>query len=151
MTPLETFLAYAADFERSFVDDDWTRCEKYFAEDGVYEVTGLSAFACRLQGPKPILEGMKKSVDTLDRKLDSRKIDVLGEVAENGNAVDVDWKVTYTLGEAPPFELVGHSHGEVVDGKIVRLVDSYTDEMDEAAVSWIQEHASGLGISGSYT
>ena len=151
MTPLETFLAYAADFEASFGDDDWTRCEKYFADDAVYEVTGIAAFACHLEGPTAILAGMKKSLDSLDRKLDSRKIAVLSELVESGTAIDVDWKVTYTLGDAPPLGLLGHSHAEVVDGKIVRLVDSYSAEMGEAAAAWILEHGAGLGLSGSYT
>jgi hypothetical protein len=32
----QRFEAYAADFELTFVDDDWSRLEQYFTDDAVY-------------------------------------------------------------------------------------------------------------------
>ena len=40
MTNLECFAAYAADFEKTFKDDDWSRLERYFAPDATYQVKG---------------------------------------------------------------------------------------------------------------
>ncbi len=42
MDPLQRFAAYAADFEKTYQDDDWKRLEGYFAEDAVYEVMGAA-------------------------------------------------------------------------------------------------------------
>jgi hypothetical protein len=36
MNLVDRYQAYAADFERTFVDDDWSRLEQYFTEDATY-------------------------------------------------------------------------------------------------------------------
>jgi hypothetical protein len=148
MNPTELLVAYAADFEASFIDDEWTRLEKYFAPTAVYEVKGISAFTCRIEGPAAIFAGMKKSLDGFDRALDSRTIAITSELDETADGVDLDWKVTYTKAGAPPFELIGHTFVRVLDGKIVELVDSYTPEMDKTAIEWVLAYAPGL--TGSY-
>ena len=33
MSIVDIYLAYAAAFEETFVDDDWSRLERFFAED----------------------------------------------------------------------------------------------------------------------
>jgi hypothetical protein len=40
MGPAKRFLEYAAAFEQTFVDDDWTQLEPYFTADAIYVVTG---------------------------------------------------------------------------------------------------------------
>ena len=148
MTPAELLVAYAADFEASFIDDEWTRLEKYFAADAVYEVKGIANFNCRIEGPTAIFAGMKKSLDGFDRKLESRTIAITSELDATDDTVELDWKVTYTKTGAPPFELIGHSFVRVRDGKIVELVDSYTPEMDKAAIEWVLAY--GPDLTGSY-
>ncbi|HME70466.1 MAG TPA: hypothetical protein VKM54_11450, partial [Myxococcota bacterium] len=39
-TLLQRFVEYAQAFEKTYVDDDWTRLEPYFAPDAVYRVVG---------------------------------------------------------------------------------------------------------------
>jgi hypothetical protein len=41
MTNLECFAAYAADFEKTFKDDDWSRLERYFAAEETAFVKAL--------------------------------------------------------------------------------------------------------------
>ncbi len=148
MTPTEVFMAYAADFEKSYIDDDWKRCEQHFADDGIYAIEGISAFNCELKGPSAIVNGLQKSVNGMDRKLDSRAVEVTSELTTTESTLDADWKATYTYGDAPPLELLGHSHAEVAQGKITRLVDSYTPEMDKAAIKWVLAYCPDL--DGSY-
>ena len=40
MDLIARFLEYAAAFEATYVDDDWSRLERFFAPDVVYAVTG---------------------------------------------------------------------------------------------------------------
>jgi len=148
MNPTERFMAYAADFEESFIDDDWSRVEKHFCDDAVYEVKGLRAFTCKISGPAAIAKGFKKSLDGFDRKLDSRVIEVISEPEITDDGIALDWRVTYTKGDAPPFILLGHSYGRVKDGKIVELVDSYTPEMEATAMEWAMAYAPEL--DGAY-
>jgi hypothetical protein len=141
-------MAYAADFEESFIDDEWTRLDKYFAADAVYEVKGIANFTCRIEGPTAIFAGMKKSLDGFDRKLDSRTIAVTSDIDTTADSVALDWKVTYTKAGAPPLELIGHTFARVRDDKIVELVDSYTPEMDKAAIEWVLAY--GPDLTGAY-
>lgn len=148
MDTLQSFLAYAADFETTFKDDDWSRLTRYFRDDAVYRVES-DVMGCELTGPEAILAGMKKSIDGLDRRLESRTIDVTRGPDIDGEELSVAWTVTYTHGTLPPFQLRGESLARVHDGKITLLVDRYTAGMDDEARAWISE--SGLDLDPSYS
>lgn len=147
MDTLETFLAYAADFEKTLADDDWARLTRYFADDAVYRVES-DFMGCELTGPAAISAGMKKSLDGLDRRLESRTIDVTAGPTIDGDEMTVAWAVTYTHGVLPPFVLRGESMSRVRDGRIVLLVDRYTPDMDAESRAWMEK--SGLDLDPSY-
>jgi hypothetical protein len=145
---LTRFGAYAQDFEKTFVDDDWSRLRQYFADDAVYEVKG-GGFACRLEGPERIFAGMKKSLDGFDRRLDSRTIGLTTPPAVRGDTVDVkDWTVTYVKNGKPPFVLRGSSECRYRDGRIAHLTDYYAPEIGAEFAAW--QSANGLRLDGSY-
>lgn len=50
-TLLQRFVEYAQAFEKTYVDDDWTRLEPYFAPDAVYRVVGSTSWDCCHIGP----------------------------------------------------------------------------------------------------
>lgn len=147
MDTLQTFLAYAADFEKTYVDDNWSRLTPYFADDAVYRVES-DLMGCELIGPSAILAGMKKALDGFDRRLETRTIDVTAGPAIDGDEMTVSWTVTYTHGTLAPFGLRGESLARARDGKIVLLVDRYTPEMDDESRVWMRD--SGLGLDPSY-
>lgn len=146
MSVIDDFMVYAAAFEQTYADDDWSRLEKFFAGDAVYEVES-SAFGCKLHGPKSIFAGIKKSLDGFDRRMESRTIELTSEPKTTENSFEVSWKVTYTKPGAPPFELRGHSRAKYENGKIVELVDSYSPEMDLESREWVSKHAPDLAVS----
>ncbi len=139
-------MAYAADFEKTFEDDDWSRLDKHFAENAVYEITG-SAMACRIEGRAAIFSGMKKSLDGFDRRVENRRIALTSEPEVTDDSFDVSWTVSYSKKGAPDYGLPGHSHARYADGVIVQLVDSFGPEVDKIAGAWITEHAPGLDPS----
>jgi len=147
MDTLESFLAYAADFETTFADDDWGRLTRYFADDAVYRVES-ELMGCELTGPEAILAGMKKSLDGLDRRLETRTIDVTAGPTIDGEEMTVSWTVTYTHGALPPFALRGESMARVREGKIILLVDRYSRDMDAESRAWME--TSGLDLDPSY-
>jgi hypothetical protein len=148
MSTLDNFGAYAAAFELTFVDDDWSRLKQYFIDDAVYEVKG-AGFDCRIKGPDAIFKGMKKSINGFDRQLDSRTIEVTSEPEVTDDSVSLDWTVTYTKEGAPNLLLRGHSEARFDGDRIAWMQDSYTDEMTAEAAEWLMKNAPGL--SGSYT
>ncbi len=72
---IKVFMDYAAAFEQTYVDDDWSRLAPFFAEDASYEVRG-GPLACKITGREAIFTGIRKSIDGLDRRCSDRKIDV---------------------------------------------------------------------------
>lgn len=148
MNPTEIFLAYAADFEKSFADDDWSRLGDHFTDATVYRVES-SSFPCEITGPAAIGAGMKKSLDGFDRRFDQREIQVTEGPTVDGDTLRVGWTVTYTKGDLPPFPLRGVSSTRVADGRIVELVDSFDAAMEEEMVRWQAD--TGFAFDPSYT
>jgi hypothetical protein len=148
MKPVQdVFFEYAMAFEETYKDDDWERLRPYFADDAVYEVLG-GPQACRIEGCDDILAGFKKSVDSLDRRMDERHINLIGEPQIEGDTIRVDWRASYKLGEAPQGTFVGRSEAIVRDGKIVSLRDIYRDEDMADYIDWQSRYAPEA--SGSY-
>jgi hypothetical protein len=146
MGPTSRFLDYAQGFELTFDDDDWSRLERHFAPDAVYEVRNMS-FACRIAGREAIFRGLKKSLDGFDRKLPKRSIEVTDPPTEDGDSMTVGWVVTYEKAGAPPFKLRGRSTARYRGEVIVELVDEFPDGMSDEAERWVRDHAPELDAS----
>jgi hypothetical protein len=140
MSPTERFMEYALEFEKTYVDDDWTRLERFFAPDAVYEVRGVS-FGCRLVGPEAIFRGIKTCLDGFDRRMAGREIAVVEPPRVDGDRVTVGMTVTYRRPGAPDFVLRGRVSARHRDGRIVELVDEYGPEVDPAIHAWMRDHA----------
>ena len=118
MDPLQRFAAYAVDFEKTFEDDDWTRLERYFAEDATYTVKG-TPFDCEVRGRDAIFRAIKKSIDGFDRRFDKREIVPSGPPVVDGSRVT--------------FSGSGHYEKEGVEPLTIQL--SETAELDETGAS----------------
>ena len=143
MGPMTRFFEYAQDFEKTYVDDDWSRLARYFEPDAVYEVRNVP-FACRVEGRDAIFRGIKRSLDGFDRRFAERRPEITDTPAESGDSVSVGWAVTYVKPGAPPFTLRGRSTARYRGERIVHLVDEYPDGMDDEAASWVAAHAPGF-------
>ena len=147
----QVFMDYAAAFEETYVDDDWSRLAPFFSDDATYEVRG-GPLACKLEGPEAIFAGMKKSIDGLDRRCSDRKIDLIEapRVASTaqGEELSVGWHVAYQYRDAPRAGFDGRSVATVANGVIVALRDEYTEEEMAKFGAWMQAHGQGLG--GTY-
>jgi len=148
MDTLQTFMAYAAAFEQTYVDDDWSRIEPFFAPDAVYEVKS-EAFGARLVGPQAICAGMRKSVDGFDRRFDARDVQPVGAPEVAGDALALSWQVTYRKAGVPDFVLRGRSELRVRDGRIVLLRDIYPPATERELAEW--RRRSGMDVDASYT
>jgi hypothetical protein len=148
MEILQSFLAYAGDFEKTLADDDWTRLRPHFADGAVYEVKAQS-FGCRLVGPEAIFAGMKKSLDGFDRKFDGRDLEVTEGPQVEGDELRAGWKVVYRKAGLEPYELRGRSVARYRDGRIVYLEDSYDADVDAGFAAW--QSRNGLALDPSYT
>lgn len=147
MENLTRFMQYAAAFEQTLADDDWTRLRQYFADDAVYEVKA-DTFGCRLSGPAAIFAGMKKSLDGFDRKFEGRTLDVTDGPTIDGDGIGMAWTATYRKAGKAPYVLRGRSTVRYRDGKIAELVDSYDASVAAEGAAWMQQN--GMLLDPSY-
>ncbi len=148
---LQVFMDYAAAFEETFKDDDWTRLTHFFPHDATYEVRG-GPLACTIAGRENVFAGLKKSLDGLDRRCSDRVLELADgpNVVDTGNGAEVSlgWNVIYQYKDAPKVTLPGRSVFNIVDGVIVSMRDEYEDEELGAVGDWMLKY--GEGLDGSY-
>jgi hypothetical protein len=142
---------YAAAFEQTYVDDDWSRLTQYFSEDASYEVRGGPS-ACKISGREAIFTGLKKSINGLDRRCTDRQLELTDGPhnggTDNGHELGIGWKVLLQYGDAPQVTLPGRSVFTIADGVIVAMRDEYVDQEMESVGAWMLEY--GEGLDGSY-
>lgn len=147
----KVFMDYAAAFEQTYADDDWSRLTQFFSEDASYQVRG-GPLACEMSGRDAIFVGLKKSIDGLDRRCSERQIELTDgpNVVEtdDGHEVSIGWIVTYQYRDAPKMVLPGRSVFTIADGVIVVMRDEYDDKEMEDVGTWMQAY--GEGLDGSY-
>jgi hypothetical protein len=145
-TNLSRFESYAAAFEQTYADDDWSRLAPYFHEDAVYIVRGVSA-PCELHGRDRIFAGMRKSLDGFDRRMDERAIVPSAPLVADGDTVTLEGCVRYRRGDAPSsIDLRATIVATYAGGLIVRMEDTF--HLDRPAITWLRAHAADL--DGSY-
>lgn len=133
MNPIQRFIEFAAAFEKTFADDDWSRLEAFLTEDAVYEVTGGPPLGGRWEGRDAVLAQLKASLDALDRRFDERKTELLGAPVAEGETVIFDWRGTYTL-EGRPDLVFGGTERIEFEGERVRFFTDLVREGDDARI-----------------
>ena len=145
MSQIERFLHYAQEFEKTYKDDDWSRLDVFFADDAVYEVKN-APFACRVGGRDAIFHAIRKSLNGFDRRMDSRRIELLAPPTQTDDAVQIHWAVTYTHGDQPPLRIEARTEARYQGGKIAYLADDYLDTGGDEGVEWLRQ----AGMDPSY-
>jgi glutathione S-transferase len=146
MDLLLAFAEFAADFEKTFADDDWSRLERHFHEDASYRVEN-SPFACELRGRAAILEGLKCSLDGFDRRCDSRSLGAKAQPRVDGERVIIPWGGSYRLAGMEALEISGTEVAEFRGGRISRLVDTYQEDDVHRFSEWLSRCGKSLDPS----
>lgn len=141
----DRFLAYAAAFEESFADDDWSRIEPYFTEGAVYETKADPPFGGVQTGRVAVLAQLKQALDGFDRLFSTRTLELLeGPTGTNGE-VWFRWAAVYTLADAPDLRIEGEERVTYDGDRISRLEDTIPADSVARATAYMGEHAAKLG------
>ena len=135
MKPLELFLRYAAAFERTVLDDEWERLEPFFDPQAVYEIESRMVGA-RMVGPGAICAGIRRSLDGFDRRFDTRRLEPVGRPQISDDGCRIAWKAHYQKPGVEDLTLRGASRVRFRDGRIVEMVDTFSDEDEAAFRAW---------------
>ena len=146
MDPLQRFGEYAAEFEKTYKDDDWTRLEGFFDPAVSYVVSG-STFDCELRGREAVLSGIKKALDGFDRRFDIREVEPNGEPVVERERIVFSAKLRYvkqgldpllfTLAETAEYNEAGH---------ITLLRDDFDPGQDHVE-QWLTQNAAAFDPS----
>jgi hypothetical protein len=139
---VERFLAQGRDFERSFLDDDWSRMEQHFAADAVYETLGLGGE--RFVGRAGLLGALRRAVTNFDRRCDSRTLVTTAGPVRDGVEVTREWACTFTLKGAPDLRIEG-SERAVYRGELIeRLEERLTPQSRQSLTVWLAAYSARL-------
>lgn len=131
MDATKQFLAYAAAFEQSLADDDWTRLEPFFALDATYSVAGGPPLGGRWEGREGVLAQLRESVHQLDRRFDARRVEVLGAPVADAGSFEMTWRATYEKVGCPDLIIGGIERAKFEGGLIRELEDEMEDGVDQ--------------------
>ena len=147
MSAIPRFVAYAAEFEKSFESDDWSLLEPFFHEDAVYEI-GLPLLGReRCEGRDAILAWFPDVLDRFDRRFASRTLELLeGPEEKQDGEVWIRGSATYRSEGFPDFVLVLEETVRFEDDRIVYLEDRYTAEMAAETERFARDYGPKLGI-----
>jgi hypothetical protein len=138
MSIIDRYRQYAEAFEETYEDDDWTRLEAYFAEDATYD-TGQGPDAT-VTGREALLAHLKTSLDSFDRKLDSRALEFTEEPREEGDRVIVVWEARYSKAGAPDLVISGKEVAEFSGDRIKLLRDEFDPSATQTLGDWMAKY-----------
>jgi len=139
---IEIFERFAADFELAVADDDWSRLEKYLADDATYLNVGGPDPKC--QGRDAILAYLKDDVASYDRRFDTRRLAALTPPTVDGNRLWRRWRCTYTLAGAPDLVVDGEARYLFDGARIKQIEEEATPASLRTLDEWMQKHGAGL-------
>jgi hypothetical protein len=135
----ERFLEYAAAFEESYEDNDWSRLAVFFTETASYD-NGEGEAA---HGRDAVLAKLRGSVDGLDRLMDSRGVQ-LRSLTSEGDTVTMEWTASYTKAGLPDLEFKGTEYARFEGDGIAELRDELVPGSGEILGAWLDAHGASL-------
>ncbi len=144
MNDVERFEKYAADFEVAFEGDDWSVVGRHFAKEAVYETLAGPPMGGRHEGRDAVLASMKQTLDGFDRRFDSREVKFLEGPEMRGDSVWLRAVVKYAVAGAPDLVLEGISTATFDEDGIIRLEDSYPEDVANVVMQYLNAHGEKL-------
>ncbi|MGI9569428.1 MAG: nuclear transport factor 2 family protein, partial [Desulfobulbia bacterium] len=133
---IDTFESFAAAFEASVEDDNWSRLEKFLAEDATYLNVGGPDPKC--EGRKAIISFLKADVSNTDRRFDTRALIALTPPAAEGNRLSRQWRCTYKLAGTPDLVVQGEARYLFDSGLIKEIEEELTADSMQHVEEWMK-------------
>ena len=142
MNIIEIFENFAADFETSYEDDNWSRLKKYFTEDATY--LNVDDPDSKSFGADEIINFFKKDVTNSDRKFDTRTVVSLSPPTAEGNRLSRLWQAKYTLTGVPDLIVEGGSM-YLFEADLIKSIEAeLTDESKKTYQEWMNDFGEKL-------
>lgn len=137
-------VAYTAAFEEAYASDNWSKLEPFFTEDAEYAFVAPAPFGGEYKGRAAVLTQFQNSVNGLDRRFDSRTVEVLEGPVEKDGGVWIRWAAVYTLADAPDCRMEGEERATFTGDRISRLEDLMRDAEAGRVGAYFAQHGAKL-------
>ena len=134
------YVDYASAFEETYEDNNWARLEKYFDVDAVY----APGDGTEIKGRENILQHLRTSLDGMDRRFDSRKLEMPSDPEVTGDQTSVQWKISYQKSGIPDLSFGGLEIATFKGDLISKLEDRLDDGVPAALQGWMEKHGASL-------
>jgi len=136
MNLIELFHELEADFEKTFVDDRWSRLERYFAEDAVYQTYGDAGR--RTEGRDAIFKRLRRELDAFDRRCKWRRVVSIGGPEVDENRVLRNWVATFHIDGAADLMIEGSERITYEGDRIVMLEEEPSETAERHLLMWMK-------------
>jgi hypothetical protein len=90
---------------------------------------------------------LKNSLDSLDRRFETRELELLEGPTQRDDSVWFRLAARYTKAGLPTLEIAGEETVTFRGDRICRMLDTFTPEAAQAAAAYMEQHAGALGSS----
>ena len=141
------FDAYVADFEKTVKDDKWSRLERYFTEDAVYQTYGDTGR--RTQGRAAIFERLRRELDAFDRRCQWRRVSTTGGPDVDEGRVLRNWLATFHIEGAADLMIEGSERITYQGGRIAMLEEEPSSTAERRLLAWIKLNPRVFGATAA--
>ena len=132
----EVFHAYEADFEKTVADDRWSRLERDFSENAVYQTYGN--LGRRTEGRRNVFDRLRRDLDTLDRRCKWRRVTTIGSIQVDENRVLRNWVATFHVDGSTDLMIEGSERITFVGDRIVKLEEEPSENAERHLLAWMK-------------
>ncbi len=150
MTDLSRFLEYARAFEVALATDDFALIAPFFTRDARHDVEGVDPLGTSDRGRDAVVSGLRRSVEMLDRRFDTRIPEVLDGPAIRDDGIWMRFGLTLRREGVPELRLEGEHLTAYDDaGHIIRIDEKMLGGCDVRAREFLARHEAALRPAAS--
>ncbi len=148
MSDLRRLWDYARAFELATVSDEWSVLRPLLAEDATHLVHSEPPFAQHDEGADAVIAGLRRSVDTLDRRFDARLPEVIAGPLLRDDGVWMRFRLRFEREGLEPLEVEGDHLVRFEAGRIA-WIEEWVDVADARRVAaYLERHDAELRPAG---
>ncbi len=142
---LSTFIQCAQAFEIAFLSDDFSVLAPFYAEDAVRELADGGPFGAEQEtGRDNVLEGLRLSVNTIDRRFDVRIPEIIEGPEIRDDGIWMRFRLRFRHAGLPDLCVEGEHLQVFEDGKFVKLAERLAPGHGQRAADYLEKYDAEL-------
>jgi hypothetical protein len=137
------FRELESDFEKTIADDRWTRLQRYFHEDAVYQTYGEAGH--RTKGRDAIFRRFRRELDAFDRRCKWRRVTTTSGPEVDDNRVLRSWVAIFHIDGAADLMIEGSERITYDGDRIVMLEEEPSETAERHLLAWMKMNPQVFG------